>query len=68
MRVQSRPVGMIQSLGPVLAIIASALLIILGIVIIIFPVILAWVVGIGLILAGVGVFTTAVTATAGGTR
>jgi len=39
----------------------AALLVILGILIILYPSLLRWIVGIGLLLAGVGVFATVVT-------
>lgn len=48
---------MLQGVSPVTAFMAAALLIIIGILIIIFPPLLHWVVGIGLIVAGVGAFT-----------
>lgn len=51
------PLGMLQGVSPVTAFMAAALLIIIGILIIIFPPLLHWVVGIGLIVAGVGAFT-----------
>lgn len=52
---------MLQGANPVTVIMGAALLIILGILIIIFPPLLHWVVGIGLIVAGVGAFTMVVT-------
>jgi hypothetical protein len=61
--VQVRSAAIIERVGPVLAIVAAALLVILGILIIIYPAILAWVVGIGLILAGVAVLASVLTGT-----
>lgn len=58
---QVRSAAIIERAGPVLAIVAAALLVILGIIIIIYPAILAWVVGIGLILAGVAVLASVLT-------
>lgn len=52
---------MIERMGVVLAVVLAALLIILGILIMIFPVILAWVVGIGLILAAVALLSSLAT-------
>lgn len=53
--VQFRFTQLVEAAGPVLAAVASAFLIILGILVIIFPRLLDWVAGIGLVLAGVGV-------------
>lgn len=50
-----------QGLSPVLIIVGAASLIILGILIILFPALLRWAVGIALILGGVGVFASVVT-------
>lgn len=60
-RQETRPLDMLQGANPVTVIMGAALLIILGILIIIFPPLLHWVVGIGLIVAGVGAFTMVVT-------
>ncbi len=46
--------GILQGANPAVSIMVAALLIILGILVILYPPILQWVVGIGLILAGVG--------------
>lgn len=43
-----------QGTNPVLSIMVAALLVILGILVIVYPEVLQWVVGVGLILAGVG--------------
>lgn len=46
-----------RRLGPVGAVVMAILLMILGIVVIMHPVVLVWLVGIGLILAGAAVLT-----------
>ena len=51
---------MVQDMHPAVVIMGAALLAILGILIILNPPLLRWVVGIGLILSGVGVFATVV--------
>jgi len=51
----------VQEMHPTVVIMGAALLIILGILIILYPPLLRWVVGIGLLLAGVGAFATVVT-------
>lgn len=47
-----------QSLSPALLTMGAVLLVILGILIILFPELLRWVTGIGLILVGVGVLAS----------
>lgn len=54
-------VDAVQELHPTVVIMGAALLVILGILIILYPSLLRWIVGIGLLLAGVGVFATVVT-------
>lgn len=58
--------GVAQSVGPVVAVVVAALLIIFGILVIAFPELLAWVVGIGLIVGGVALLATVFTTTARG--
>lgn len=58
--------GVTQSVGPVVAVVVAALLIIFGILVIAFPELLAWVVGIGLIVGGVALLATVFTTTARG--
>lgn len=43
-----------QGTNPVLSIMVAALLVILGVLVIVYPEVLQWVAGVGLILAGVG--------------
>lgn len=43
-----------QGANPVISIMLAALLVILGLLVILYPTVLQWVVGVGLILAGVG--------------
>ena len=64
--VQMRISGVAQSVGPVVAVVVAALLIIFGILVIAFPELLAWVVGIGLIVGGVALLATVFTTTARG--
>lgn len=51
---QTRLLAMVQRLGPVLTAVGSVFLVILGVLVISYPDLLAWVVGIVLILLGVG--------------
>ena len=51
---QTRLLAMVQRLGPVLTAVGSVFLVILGVLVINYPDLLAWVVGIVLILLGVG--------------
>ena len=53
--------GILQGTNPVLSIMVAALLIILGILVILYPPVLQWMVGIGLILAGTGMIAAVVT-------
>ena len=58
------PINLSQRLrgtSPVVSAVGAALLIILGILIIIHPVLLTWIAGIGLVLAGVALLTFALT-------
>jgi hypothetical protein len=55
---QGQLFGIAQRIGPVLGAVSATLLIIVGILIIIFPVLLRWIVGIGLVLAGVALLTS----------
>ena len=48
-----------RRLGPVGATMVAALLIVVGLLIVVYPGLLAWVIGIGLGLAGVGLLATA---------
>ena len=50
----------VQEMHPAVVIMGAVLLAILGVLIILYPPLLRWVVGIGLLLAGVGVFATVV--------
>ena len=63
---QARLAGLVDGLGPVGAPVAGALLIILGILVVVYPGLLAWLVGLGLVLTGVAVL--AATLTAAGSR
>jgi multisubunit Na+/H+ antiporter MnhC subunit len=51
----------LQGANPVLTIVLAAILAILGILVILYPEVLRWLVGIVLILAGVGLVTSTVT-------
>jgi uncharacterized membrane protein HdeD (DUF308 family) len=51
----------LRQASPVVSAVVAALLFILGILIITYPVLLTWVVGIGLILAGIALLTFAFT-------
>jgi hypothetical protein len=44
--------------SPVVATVAAALLIIIGILVIIYPALLAWIAGIGLVLAGIAILVS----------
>ncbi len=55
------PSEVLQRASPVVSAVVAALLFILGILIITYPVLLTWVVGIGLILAGIALLTFAFT-------
>jgi hypothetical protein len=61
--VERRLLDLLQGAHPVLAIVIGALLMILGVLVVLYPPLLAWSVGIGLFLAGVAllafVFTSA---------
>lgn len=48
-------------LGPVLSSVLAALLLILGVLVIVFPQLIGWVVGIGLALAGVALIAVLIT-------
>jgi hypothetical protein len=51
---QTRLLALVQRVGPVLTAVGSVFLVILGVLVINYPDLLAWVVGIALILLGVG--------------
>ena len=57
--VHARLAQLAAGLGPVTATVAAALLIILGVLVVVYPSLLGWLVGIGLILAGVALLATA---------
>jgi len=52
---------MVEQIGPVLATVVGVLLIILGILVIDYPHLLVWVIGIGIILTGVAILASIVT-------
>lgn len=60
-RIQAQLAGIAHRIGPVLAAVTAALFIILGILIINYPELLSWVVGIALVLAGVGLLAATIT-------
>lgn len=49
---------LMRTTSPVVAMVAAALLIILGILVIVYPGLVAWIAGIGLVLAGVAVLAS----------
>jgi uncharacterized membrane protein HdeD (DUF308 family) len=67
MKVQPTLADMVQGINPVLATVGATLSIILGILVIVYPSLLQWLVGIGLVLAGVALLAS-VFASARGTR
>jgi hypothetical protein len=60
--VQERLVALAIGLGPVVATVAAALLIILGVLVVAAPWLLVWVVGLGLVLAGVALLAATLAA------
>jgi hypothetical protein len=60
--VQARLAGLADGLGPVGAPVAGVLLLILGILVVVYPGLLAWLVGLGLVLAGVALLAATLTA------
>ncbi|HTE86628.1 MAG TPA: DUF308 domain-containing protein [Dehalococcoidia bacterium] len=56
--VQMHPLQLIERAGTVMSSVAAALAIILGIIVIAYPIVLAWAVGIVLMLGGIAVFVT----------
>jgi hypothetical protein len=60
--VHARLAQLAAGLGPVTATVAAALLIILGVLVVVYPSLLGWLVGIGLVLAGVALLATALLA------
>ena len=52
----------VQGVSPIVAVVVAALSIILGILVIIYPALLPWLVGIGLVLAGVALLASVFTA------
>jgi len=65
---QTRLVSVAQRIGPVLTAVAAVFLIILGVLVIVYPELLEWVLGLSLILFGVALLTTLVITVAGGGR
>lgn len=59
---EERLSGLVQQFGPVLTAVGSVLLIILGVLVINYPELLSWVVGIALVLGGVAVLASLVLA------
>ena len=60
--VQERLSNLAYGASPVGSTVAAVLLLILGVLIVVYPGLLAWLVGIGLVLAGVALLTAAFTA------
>jgi hypothetical protein len=58
---QMQAARMIERLGPVLTVVAAALCIILGVLIIVYPVLLAWAGGISLVLVAVALLASVFT-------
>jgi uncharacterized membrane protein HdeD (DUF308 family) len=58
MKVQPTLADMVQGINPVLATVGATLSIILGILVIVYPSLLQWLVGIGLVLAGVALLAS----------
>lgn len=56
--------GLLQRFGPVPSAVAAALFVILGVLVISHPLLLVWLVGIGLVLVGVAVFAFVLTSRA----
>lgn len=65
MNIQARMSAVIERFGPVGAAVAAALLVILGILVIAFPALLIWAIGIALMLTGVALLAMVFTANAG---
>ena len=57
-RIQNNINNIVQGSNVVLSTVAAVLLVILGILVIIYPMLIGWVVGIGLILAGVALLAS----------
>ena len=51
--------GMVHANNPIIAAVVSVFLIILGVLVIVFPGLVSWIAGIGLVLAGVAVLASA---------
>jgi hypothetical protein len=64
--VHARLAQLAAGLGPVTATVAAALLIILGVLVVVYPGLLGWLVGIGLALAGVALLATTLLAPGAG--
>ena len=65
---QARLAGLADGLGPVGAPVAGVLLIILGILVVVYPSLLAWLAGLGLVLTGVALLPRPSRRPAGGAR
>jgi hypothetical protein len=59
---QAQVNGIAEQIGPALSAVAATLLVILGALVIAYPELLSWVVGIALVLAGVGLLASVVVA------
>ena len=62
---QERLIALALGLGPVVATVAAALLIILGVLVVANPWLLIWVVGLGLVLSGVALLAATLAAAGG---
>jgi hypothetical protein len=60
--VQTQLAGLAERLGPVGATVAGVLLLILGILVVVYPGLLGWLVGLGLVLSGVALLAATLTA------
>jgi len=54
--VEEKLAQVVSAIGPMLSAVAAALLILLGIAVIVYPLLIGWIVGIILILSGVALF------------
>ncbi len=62
MTVQPTLADIVQGVSPIVVVVVAALSIILGILVIIYPALLPWLVGIGLVLVGVALLASVFTA------
>ena len=62
MTVQSTLADIVRGASPIVAVVGAVLSIILGILVIIYPALLPWLVGIGLVLVGVALLASVFTA------